>query len=384
MADHNLSITQQLVNVGDGDRILLPSKSGLPLTYFGLVTVDTTAQSIQIVPAGTDTINGNQGTVTYKLSGFYVLLITLDSSLGWIINPLAISISDLLSALNLSSPFSATQGGTGLSALPSANYILGVNNAGTAYEGKQLIQGTNITITNGAGSITLSSSASGSSSTDYYQRTVIYQPYGFGSGSWPNNWTGVGTPTPTQTRTSGGSMGGITYGGHLYSEFSAGVNESLDLYGVSQTGVAAGNGIEFWQAIVIPNITNIRVWMAVDGGDTNLNVSDNPGPDYYGLFGFRFSTVAGDTNWMCVTSDGLSGTATITDSGIPVVAGTRYEMMVDFTGADVKFYIDNTLVATNSTNVPESEIILDLHDCITTVSGASRSVYFSQATLKGN
>lgn len=62
----------------------------------------------------------------------------------------------------LTGSVSATHGGTGLSAQPSGNYILGSNAAGNAYEGKQLIAGANTTITHGTGTVTIASSGGGS------------------------------------------------------------------------------------------------------------------------------------------------------------------------------------------------------------------------------
>jgi len=53
------------------------------------------------------------------------------------------------------------RGGTGLVALPTANQLLGVNAGATAYEGKTLTAGTNVTITPGAGTITIAATVSG-------------------------------------------------------------------------------------------------------------------------------------------------------------------------------------------------------------------------------
>src|SRR6185369_7327596 len=54
------------------------------------------------------------------------------------------------------------KGGTGLIVLPTANQILGVNVGGTAYEGKTLTPGANITITPSAGALTIAASGGGS------------------------------------------------------------------------------------------------------------------------------------------------------------------------------------------------------------------------------
>lgn len=54
-------------------------------------------------------------------------------------------------------------GGTGLTSGGTGNYILGMNSGGSALEYKQLIQGSNVTITHGAGTITIAATGGTSS-----------------------------------------------------------------------------------------------------------------------------------------------------------------------------------------------------------------------------
>jgi hypothetical protein len=73
-----------------------------------------------------------------------------------------------LTDLSATSPLSYNNGTgafslAGLSSLGTANYVVGVNSGATAWEYKQLIAGTNITITPGTGSITIDASGGGGS-----------------------------------------------------------------------------------------------------------------------------------------------------------------------------------------------------------------------------
>jgi hypothetical protein len=57
-------------------------------------------------------------------------------------------------------------------------------------------------------------------------------------------------------------------------------------------------------------------------------------------------------NWLAVTSNG--GSRTETNTGIAVVANSfsRFRISVNADGTSVGFYIDDVLVATNTTNIP--------------------------------
>ena len=71
---------------------------------------------------------------------------------------------------------------------------------------------------------------------------------------------------------------------------------------------------------------------------------------------FRFSIADGDTHFMCVTGDGSA--ETVTDSGITPVTSVshRFLIVMDDTTPDVKFYIDDVLVATNITHLPTGTV----------------------------
>ena len=100
------------------------------------------------------------------------------------------------------------------------------------------------------------------------------------------------------------------------------------------------------------DITDIRIWAGLteNGGSIPSYGADNPA---FSEAAFRFSTDGGDSNWQCVTRDGAGGSQRITDSTIPVVQNTFYNLRIVQNGASsVAFYIDGILRATHYSNLP--------------------------------
>ena len=69
---------------------------------------------------------------------------------------------------------------------------------------------------------------------------------------------------------------------------------------------------------------------------------------------FRYDRLT-NTNWLCLTED--SSTETATDSGVAVSTGSvDLRVNVNSDGTSVDFYIDDVLVATNTTNIPSASV----------------------------
>mgnify|MGYP003629753280 CR=1 FL=1 len=74
---------------------------------------------------------------------------------------------------------------------------------------------------------------------------------------------------------------------------------------------------------------------------------------------FRYDRLAHGANWQCVTRD---TTETLTDSGVAVTASATganmqtLELVVNEAATEVLFYIDGTLVATHTTDVPQNRL----------------------------
>lgn len=108
--------------------------------------------------------------------------------------------------------------------------------------------------------------------------------------------------------------------------------------------------------------TNERFWFGLSDQTTGTMVgSDNPAGNYAA---FRFSTIAGDTHYQCITKDNT--TQTVIDSGITPTGfssasgpGVLFGILfVPTAGAltSVQFYINGALVATSTTHLPNSGV----------------------------
>jgi len=112
-----------------------------------------------------------------------------------------------------------------------------------------------------------------------------------------------------------------------------------------------GKNINLSSGVAIYRDTDIRCWIGLFNvtGGSNIAVSDTAPSTIFAAF--RFSTIASDTHWQCLTCNG-SGT-TIASSGItPDTSQHQFGIQFNDTAGTVLFYIDGVLVATNSAHVP--------------------------------
>jgi hypothetical protein len=91
---------------------------------------------------------------------------------------------------------------------------------------------------------------------------------------------------------------------------------------------------------------------------------------------FRFSTNAGDTDWMCETGSGSA--ANVVSSGVAVAANTLYTLQIQFNDAtpNVVFSINGTVVYTSTTDLPSSGALAWLI-ALQTLTGTTREAYAS-------
>lgn len=116
--------------------------------------------------------------------------------------------------------------------------------------------------------------------------------------------------------------------------------------------------------------------------DNNLSDATDEYEYWIGAYNTIGSVTAGwyfkyqrttSTNWLCCTQHSSSETAT--DSGVAVTSSTNVNLRIEYDGATpaVKFYIDNVLVATNTTDLGTDSIFVRC-GCIKTAGTTSRGI----------
>lgn len=197
----------------------------------------------------------------------------------------------------------------------------------------------------------------------------------------PGNYAVGGIPA---TITNGG--GSTAYSSNVNGSYidltsRALVNNTVQAYTTKADSAATRSAQPTWitRLLTGPVITNSRIWVAFNKDiRTTLIASAAPTDS---TAGFRYDTAAGDTNWMCVTVNG-AGASTVQSSGIPVAVNTDYVLCIDFTlYGSVRFYINNVLVKTIATTLPEVEDALDWLICLRTLNAAAKTLGFSVVNM---
>ena len=119
-----------------------------------------------------------------------------------------------------------------------------------------------------------------------------------------------------------------------------------------------GGGVTTYETLIwLPNLSTsgerFSCLIGFSSGVLNQNNSANNIAFLYDEGNIAFSGSGGaSANWRAVTTD--TGTRTFTNTGVAVNATTfiKLRIVVNANASSVGFYIDNTLVATHTTNIP--------------------------------
>lgn len=133
------------------------------------------------------------------------------------------------------------------------------------------------------------------------------------------------------------------------------------------------NNIYKEMRVELPSTATERIWLVLSNQQVStMNASDTPvGP----FVGFRYSTVAGDTNWMACVSVNSSTAATCTSTGVAV--GTTgvvlsFQMADNLVTPAVLFYVNGVLTNTITSGIPATAVAAeDISTILTETAAAS-------------
>jgi hypothetical protein len=125
------------------------------------------------------------------------------------------------------------------------------------------------------------------------------------------------------------------------------------------------------------SIADIIIWCGV----ANVLVTDAP-IGFVTCFRYASALDSGTGNWRAYTSDSFTSTAT--DTGIAIAANTEYTLKIvhDPTVPHTQFYINGTLVATNTASVPTGSVATThMADRIIATVAAAKAISISNMIL---
>jgi hypothetical protein len=123
-----------------------------------------------------------------------------------------------------------------------------------------------------------------------------------------------------------------------------------------------------------PDITATRIWAGLlSAAPTNADTLGTT----HGL-ALRYSSVAGDTTWKYITSDGSS--QTVTDSGLSVAINTVYtlKIVVDASVPNVTFTLNGGNSQTITTTLPGATTALGIYNALIGTTTSTRSMILSR------
>lgn len=284
--------------------------------------------------------------------------------------------------ISLTTPVATGNGGTGLSSIGTANQVLGVNSGATGLEYKSVSQGTGITVTHAANSITITNAGV----TQITAGTAI--GISGGTGNVTINNTGVTSIAGTANQiTASGSTGGVTLSvpntfiapgtaqitGALYQSSAvvvsaAGTNQGTATalaasYNVVTT-VGSGEGVSLpssatagWEVTIVNKGANaLTVYpnsgAAIDAGAANagFNVPVNDTVTLINAAGTQwYTTMPVDVAGTGISLSGGTGNMTITNTGVTSVAGTINQINVSGSTGAVTFSLPSSITITGLT-----------------------------------
>ena len=131
-------------------------------------------------------------------------------------------------------------------------------------------------------------------------------------------------------------------------------------------------------------ITSVRYWVGMFSANPDLIARGTAATGFH-CAAFSFDTGLSDTAfWRCTTSGGVANTFTTTITTQSIAVNTKYLMRIVCSTVDIKFYINDVLVATHNTNMPTSTQLLGYGNRVTTLTTAIRYILWGRIAIRTN
>ena len=333
-----------------------------------VVSVSGTANEVSVTGSASNPVVGlaNNGVV----SGTYTKVIV--DSKGRVSSGTTLIASDIpnLDTNKITSgTFSFARGGTGLNVSGTANQILGMNSSASSLEYKSVSAGANVTITNNAGELVISSTNGGGTVTNV-------------SATAPLASTAGATPTISITQASSSTNGFLSFAD--WNIFNLKLT-TLDLGSVSATGTLANarlpslagdvSSVSGSNIITVDRIKNISVSLTAIASNQILqyNGSQFVNKQIPTCTGTEYLTFNG-TTYSCVTDSGSAGTVASvsgTVNEINVTSGTNAVVSLANNGVTsgtyTKVTVDTKGRVSSATQLIASDIISALSLALTAI-----------------
>jgi len=128
------------------------------------------------------------------------------------------------------------------------------------------------------------------------------------------------------------------------------------------------------------SITNVRIFAGLESTDIT-DVGDSAPQAHYAMF--RYATdVDGTAFWRTMTNDN-GVTPTVTTTTAAIATESAYVLLIVWNAAadEIKFYVDGTLVATHTTDLPTSSTPLGPVVSLKTLDGDAKQIHWGWANL---
>lgn len=125
-----------------------------------------------------------------------------------------------------------------------------------------------------------------------------------------------------------------------------------------------------------PSIANVRHWHGLSSAD----LSGTTTPTTQHVAAFRYDTgTDGTAFWRTVTCDG--STATTTTTSVAIAVSSVYNLRIELDSSEVRFYINDTLAATHTTNLPAAATQMSTQGTITTLANAAKGFLWCSESI---